>query len=276
LDALGWPSWLVLLHWPVVAETRVIGRNDEVVQAFTELAPNYVPTVDRELRQFWGVSYQDLIARLLQSAPVSQSSTILDLATGTARIPLTAAPHMQNGGMVVGLDITPAMLRFAAADVRSSGLTSRITLICASAMEMPFGPNTFDLAICGLATHHMQVRQLLLETARVLKPGGRLVMTDVSAPRLWRSTPGSAAVRLAAGLYAATHRSARARAEIRAIPNIRTTAEWQDTLAETGFDDVEILASYRGRRPLYPSAFVVRATKGVAGPDTGNQSDVRT
>lgn len=249
------------MHRPVVAETRVTGRHDEVVQAFTELAPDYVPTVDRELRQFWGVSYQDLISRLLQSAPLADSAMVLDLATGTARIPLAAAPQMQNGGMIVGLDITPAMLRFAASDVRSVGLTSRISLICASAMEIPFAPRTFDLAICGLATHHMQVRQLLFETARVLKPGGRLVMTDVAAPRLWRSTLGSAAVKLAAGLYATTHRSARTRAEISAIPNVRTTEEWRDLLAENGFEDVEILAQFSGRRWLYPGALVLRATR---------------
>jgi len=252
------------VHRPVVAETTVTGRNDEVVQAFTELAPDYVPTVDRELRRFWGVSYQDLISQLLQSAPLSDGGIILDLGTGTARIPLAAAPQIPNGGMIIGLDVTPAMLRFAASDVRSVNWASRIRLICASAMEIPFAPQTFDLAICGLATHHMQVRQLLLETARVLKPGGRLVMTDVAAPRLWRSTLGGAAVRLVAGLYATTHRSARIRAEISAIPNVRTAEEWRALLAETGFQDVEILAQFSGRRWLYPGALLLRATSGPA------------
>jgi ubiquinone/menaquinone biosynthesis C-methylase UbiE len=232
-----------------------------VVEAFTELAPRYVETVDRELRTFWGVGYQDFIHLLLEAAPVDAGALILDLATGTAQIPLSMARSAIDGCMIVGLDITPTMLRYGLANLRSQGASERVRLICASAMDMPFEADAFDLAICGLATHHMHVPRLLSEAQRVLKPGGRLVMADVSAPPFCRSALGSIMVRCAAVGYSLAHRDARGAAEVAAIPNVRTTQEWRTLLAHIGFMDVELVAELHGRRLLFPGGVVWKATK---------------
>lgn len=235
-----------------------------VVEAFTELAPHYVETVDRELRQFWGVAYPDFIRLLLDAVTVDGSLLILDLATGTAQIPLTLASRTADGCMIVGLDITPTMLRCGLANVQSQGISGRVRLICASAMEIPFNAGAFDLAICALATHHMYVPRLLSEAVRVLRPGGRLVMADVSAPPFWRSALGRVVVRLAAAGYSLTHGGTRARAEVAAIPNVRTTQEWRTLFAELGFVDVELFTELRGRRLLYPGGVVWKAAKPVS------------
>ena len=232
-----------------------------VLEAFTELAPRYAETVDRELRQFWGLSYKDFIHRLLGAAPTAEGGLILDVATGSAQIPLTLALAPFDGSTVVGLDITPAMLQAGLANVEARGLASRVRLVCASAMQMPLATGVFDLAICGLATHHMHVPRLLSETQRILKPGGHLVMADVAAPAHWRSRAGSGLIQIAARLYSLTHRSARTRAEIAAISNILTSAEWLKTLAELGFVEIEVVAELKGRRLLYPGAILFRAVK---------------
>jgi len=237
--------------------------NGVVVEAFTELAPHYVETVDRELREFWGVSYPDFIRLLLQAVPSDGRPLILDLATGTAQIPLAMANRSADGSVIVGLDITPTMLCYGLANVQSQSISGRVRLICASATEIPFNAGAFDLAICGLATHHMHVPRLLSEAVRVLRPGGRLVMADVSAPPFWRSALGGVIVRLAAAGYSLTHWSARARAEVAAISNIRTTQEWRTLFAELGFVDVELFAELQGRKLLYPGGVVWKATKPV-------------
>ena len=232
-----------------------------VVEAFTELAPHYVETVDRELREFWGVGYPDFIRLLLQAAPSDGSPLILDLASGSAQIPLAMANRSADRSVIVGLDITPTMLRHALSNLQSQGITGRVRLICASATDMPFNAGAFDLAICGLATHHMHVPRLLSETARVLKPGGRLVMADVSAPPFWRSAVGSMVVRFAVVLYSLVHRSTRMRAELAAISNIRTTQEWRALFADLGFVSIELIAELQGRKLLYPGGVVWKATK---------------
>jgi ubiquinone/menaquinone biosynthesis C-methylase UbiE len=242
----------------------VTSSSGVVVEAFTELAPLYVETVDRELRQFWGMGYPDFIRLLLQAATVDDSSLVLDLATGTAQIPLAMANRTPNASVIVGLDITPAMLRHASANLQYQGISGRVRLICASATDMPFDACAFDLAICGLATHHMHVPRLLSETARVLKPGGRLVMADVSAPPFWRSAVGSVVVRCAVALYSLVHRNARMRAELAAISNIRTTQEWRDLFADLGFVGIELVAELQGRKVLYPGGVVWKATKPVS------------
>jgi ubiquinone/menaquinone biosynthesis C-methylase UbiE len=237
------------------------GGNELVVEAFTELAPRYVETVDRELRQFWGLGYQDFIRLLLAAVPEGCGHLILDVATGAAQIPLMMASNMAGSDAIVGLDITPAMLLAGQANVNSRGLTSRARLLCASAMQMPFASGTFDLVICGLATHHMHVPQLLSETMRVLKPGGRLVMADVTAPPFWRSSVGNVLLSALSTLYRVTQRSARADAEVAAISNVRTAAEWRVLLTASGFVEVGFVAELRGRRMLYPGALIVQADK---------------
>lgn len=232
-----------------------------VVEAFTHLAPCYVETVDRELRQFWGLSYQDFIRRLLRAVPDSTNHLILDVATGAAQIPLMIAPTISGDDTVVGLDITPAMLQAAEINLKARGLTAQVRLTCASAMQMPFATGTFDLVICGLATHHMHVPRLLSEALRILHPGGHLVVADVAAPAFWRSRVGYVLLHTAATFYGSVQRSARMEAEIAAIDNMLTTLEWRDLLAASGFERIEIMAELPGRRLLYPGAVIIRANK---------------
>ncbi len=236
---------------------------DVVVEAFTELAPRYEEAFDRELRTIWGVSYADLVARLVETVPAAGSGFVLDVATGTARIPMTMADRLAEG-VTVGLDITPAALRRGLADIRARGLNLRVKLVCASAMAMPFSEGFFDTVICGLVMHHMDVPKVLSEIKRVLRNGGHLVMADVGAPRLWRSSVASAVLGLGARVYGLARRGARARAEAATVLNLRTVSEWQATLSDIGFSGIEIMDRFPGRYLWYPSALTLRAIKSAA------------
>jgi ubiquinone/menaquinone biosynthesis C-methylase UbiE len=235
--------------------------SDVIIEAFTELAPRYEETVDRELREFWGLSYREFVDRLTKEASIEKSDVVLDVATGTALIPLKLVDRVGDGGRVVGLDITPAMLRHGQENVEATGLSSCIRLVCASAMAMPFVEGVFDVVICGLGTHHMDVPQMLSEMRRVLKVGGKLIMADVGASAFWRSLWGRAVLRLLLLRYGLAHSSARAQAEWEALPNVRTAGEWHAVLAEFGFTKVEVIES-RARRPWHPHALTMRALAG--------------
>ena len=233
-----------------------------VIEAFTELAPRYQETVDRELRQFWGVGYEQFIDRLVGMIAINEGDIVLDVATGTAVIPLKIADKLEAKTQIVGLDITLAMLQYGQKNVRAVELSSCISLVCASAMNMPFVKGSFDVVICGLGMHHMDVPQMLSEMRRVLRRGGRLILADVGASAFWRSFAGIALLRVLLARYGLTHRSARGRAEIEAFPNVRTADEWRTLLSNCGFAEIEI-AEFRARRPWYPCGLIIRAVEPI-------------
>lgn len=237
---------------------RTLTDNELVIAAFTALADEYEATVDRELRMFWGVSYRDFLARFLAVAAAAPGENVLDVATGTAFLPPQIAATVGAKGRIVGLDITPAMLMQAAQRLAALDWTERTPLVCGSALAMPLADASFDLVLCALATHHMQVPLLAAEMRRVVRPNGRIVLADVCANNVWRSPAGVALLRVLIIGYGLSLRSVRAQAEIEAFNNVRTPDEWRDLLTEHGFDNI-IIETIRSRYPWYPSGIIVSA-----------------
>jgi ubiquinone/menaquinone biosynthesis C-methylase UbiE len=233
-------------------------NNRIILDAFTELAPHYEDTIDWEVREFCGVGYRELIRHLVDSVPVIEGPRILDIASGTAVSSVEIATRTGAGSQVVGLDITPAMMAYGAGNVAAAGLGSRIHQVCGSGMEIPLSADSFDVVMCGLGTHHMDVPRLLSEIRRVLRSEGHFVMADVGAPAPWRTWWGRALVWLSIRLIRTFWRSARVEAEADAIPSIRTAAEWRDLLIGFGFDSVEIVET-PARRFWYPCVLILSA-----------------
>ena len=229
-----------------------------ITQAFTELAPSYIKTMDRELIQFWGISYANFVEQFVKAAAVKPHDRVLDIATGTAVIPLKLCSMNQRQDQLVGLDITPAMLMQGRKLMSSGGFTPKIDLVCASAMEMPFEGGIFDVVICALGTHHMNVPKMLQEARRMLAKNGRLLITDVGATPFWRSPAGRVVLRLLMWQYGLANRSARSQAEIEAFKNVRTGKEWCALLEEYGFVKVRI-DEIKPRLPWFPSGLTLQA-----------------
>jgi len=238
--------------------------SDVIIEAFTELAPCYEETMDRELGEFLGLSYKEFVDRLIEAASIKEGDVVLDVATGTALIPLRLADKVGARGRVVGLDITPAMLQHGRENVEATGLSSCISLVCASAMVMPFVEGDFDVVMCGFGMHHLDVHRALSEVRRVLKMGGKLIIAAAGVSAFWRSFLWIALLKVLLIGYGLTQKGARVQAEVEAIPNFRTADEWHTILSDSGFAKIEIIKS-QARRPWYPYALTMRA---VAGGDS--------
>jgi ubiquinone/menaquinone biosynthesis C-methylase UbiE len=105
---------------------------------------------------------------------VHPGETVLDMGCGTGRF---TVPMAESGAEVTGYDISPAMLERLQCTARERGQQVQV---CEGDMaHLPFDDGTFDVVTSMLALMHVPVddrQQVFLEAARVLKPGGRLVL----------------------------------------------------------------------------------------------------
>lgn len=121
----------------------------------------------------------DGLATLVRLASPSPEDHALDVATGTGFTALALAPHCHR---VVGLDFTPAMLR-EAATLRYARGASNLIFCLGDAEALPFRDGAFDIVTCRHAAHHFpDLRRALAEMARVVRPGGRVLLDDTCAP----------------------------------------------------------------------------------------------
>ncbi len=114
-------------------------------------------------------------------------ATALDLATGTGELALELARAVAPHGKVIGLDLTPEMLAQARAKLARSPWNSIVEFREADAgVELPFENESFDCATMGLALRYFEVPRTIGEMARVVRPGGRVVILEFATPRpLW-------------------------------------------------------------------------------------------
>jgi ubiquinone/menaquinone biosynthesis C-methylase UbiE len=111
---------------------------------------------------------------LAQALACARHPLVLDVGTGTGRLPRTLLAQPSFAGRVVGLDSSRAMLTQAAHNA-----TDRLTLIWQDASRLPFDDDAFDAVTCLEALEFMpDTRQALGEIIRVLRPGGVALMTN--------------------------------------------------------------------------------------------------
>jgi SAM-dependent methyltransferase len=104
---------------------------------------------------------------------------VLDVACGAAH---AAEPIAKEVRQVVGIDLTPALLKVGAQRLRDQGVTN-VLLQEAHAESLPFVDESFDIVFCRSSLHHFaDPERAVVEMARVCSVGGRLVLVDIVAP----------------------------------------------------------------------------------------------
>jgi SAM-dependent methyltransferase len=102
---------------------------------------------------------------------------VLDVATGSGRLPRALLRQPAFDGRVIGLDLSRRMLRQAVQ--RTAQFAHRLTYIWQDARRLPFDQDTFDAVTCLEALEFtLNPREVLAELVRVLRPGGVLLVTN--------------------------------------------------------------------------------------------------
>jgi ubiquinone/menaquinone biosynthesis C-methylase UbiE len=120
---------------------------------------------------------------LVADTPKEQALRILDLATGSADIPEELCRWARSRGRTVSIvatDISVDILKVARQRIASAGFGDPVSFAACDASVPPFGDKSFDLVICSLAFHHLELRQAqraLREMQRLSRIG--FVVNDI-------------------------------------------------------------------------------------------------
>jgi len=116
---------------------------------------------------------------LVDAAELRGGEQVLDLGCGTGHSTLALAAR---AGRVVGLDLTDAMLAEARSLARERGIANA-SFERGDAEDLPYADASFDVVTSRVSAHHYaRPRRAVQEAARVLRPGGLLVVSDSVAP----------------------------------------------------------------------------------------------
>ncbi len=169
---------IVLGWWLLVASEGVYLGRRVVIWLYDLYAERY-----DEIKQYSKEYDHMLLAQPIMSGIAPQTAPlVLDVATGTGRLPLALLRHRRFHGRIVAADLSRRMLAHAAYKL---GNQTRVSLIWTPAEHLPFPDDTFDVVSCLEALEFMvNADAVLREIVRVLRPGGLLLITNRIHTRL--------------------------------------------------------------------------------------------
>jgi demethylmenaquinone methyltransferase/2-methoxy-6-polyprenyl-1,4-benzoquinol methylase len=119
--------------------------------------------------------------RTVRESGVERGDRVLDCATGTGDLALEFKRAVGTEGHVVGTDFCPEMLAHAPLKSRKAGLMVQWEV--ADAMELPYEDDRFDVASIAFGIRNVDdPAKALASMARVVKPGGRVVVLEFGQP----------------------------------------------------------------------------------------------
>ena len=195
--------------------------------------------------------------RAADRAALRPGGSALDVCCGTGDLTLELASRVAPGGHVVGCDFSEPMLDLArekAAERAAAG----VRFEWADALELPYDGERFDAVTVGFGVRNLaDLDRGLREMARVLKPGGRAVILEITQPTrpplsLFYSLWFDRVVPLLGSLSSNPEAYSYLPESVRSFPSPRGLAEKMDS---AGFEDIRytvlaggIIAIHSGRR----------------------------
>ncbi|MFN8162141.1 MAG: methyltransferase domain-containing protein [Solirubrobacterales bacterium] len=158
--------------------------------------------------------------RALELISLEPGETLLDVACGDGASAMLAAREF--GCLAAGLECAPGAVAEAQSAAESVGLGDRAAFIHGDAHALPFGEGSFDAVLCECALSTFpDPAAALAEIHRVLRPGGRVAISDVT------TDPG----RLPAALLGAL-------GGVACVAGARSAAGYELLLGESGFEPI--------------------------------------
>jgi ArsR family transcriptional regulator len=131
------------------------------------------------------LAYYDerVINRMFHVSNLLESMSVADVGTGTGFVAAGVAPRVRG---VVALDNSPSMLDMARKNLDALGI-GNVELLLGEITALPLSSDSVDAAFANMVLHHAEdPKSMLREMARVVKPGGAVVITDeVEHPYAW-------------------------------------------------------------------------------------------
>ena len=122
-------------------------------------------------------------ARAVDLARVGPGSRVLDVATGTGDLAIELARRVSPAGEVVGSDFAEGMLDRARAKAAAGAEQLSLRFEWADALNLPYPDDHFDAATVGFgARNFSDLARGLEEMVRVVRPGGRVVVLEITTP----------------------------------------------------------------------------------------------
>ncbi|HMC09770.1 MAG TPA: class I SAM-dependent methyltransferase [Pirellulaceae bacterium] len=124
----------------------------------------------------------DFLALSPAARPGEATTSVLDVGTGTAQIPIEICRRRKDLRMT-SIDLAAHMLQLAQRNVIREGLTSQIKLEHVDAKSLPYADAMFDAVVSNSIIHHIpEPKFAFREMVRVLRPGGVLFVRDLLRP----------------------------------------------------------------------------------------------
>ncbi len=147
-------------------EPQVRAMFDRIARVYDRMNAVMTAGLDRRWRE-----------RAADLAAVAPGDRVLDVATGTGDLAIELARRVAPGGEVVGADFSEEMLAIA----RTKDASIRFET--ANALELPYGDGEFAAATVGFgARNFSDLPRGLSEMVRVVRPGGRVVVLEITTP----------------------------------------------------------------------------------------------
>ena len=149
-------------------------RPERVVGAYTRLAPLY---------EAWArLTEAGARRRVLELAAPRDGEAVLEVATGTG-VQLVELGRRNPSGVTVGIEPADGMLAQARKRLAAAGISQRVELLRGSALGLPFEDQSFDLVVNSYMLDLLprdEIPRALGEFSRVLRPGGRIVLSNMT------------------------------------------------------------------------------------------------
>lgn len=175
-------------------------------------------------------------------ADLHPGEVVLDLGSGAGADVLISARRVAPGGRAIGLDMTPEMLDLARRNARAAGVDN-VEFLEGYLEQIPLPAASVDVVISNCVINLAADKQVVLsEAARVLRPGGRLAVSDVIADEDMDEATRADLARWTG-----------------CIAGALTEAQFRQALTGAGFTDVQITPTHRVHE--HAGAALVRARR---------------